>query len=305
MKQLSHLRPNPSQTSFSSMNRTIMAMALLISLIAMNAAVFAEDGSDAPATPDDRPTLWIIGDSTVHNHGHGATGWGDVIAEYFNTDRIHIQNKAIGGRSSRTFLTEGRWDDVLEHAKPGDFVLMQFGHNDPIAPDDPKRPRGTIRGVGEETVDIINPHTGKPETVHTYGWYMRQYVQGAKEKGMIPIVCSYIPRAPRKGQTPDPTLTSYALYAKQVADQEHAAFIDLYGRINRDYIPIEADAPHAVKERYFVEGDRDYTHTNHDGAEFNAQHVVAGIRDLQDDAKALADFLKPSPEEEHQSGVNR
>src|ERR1041384_4593852 len=80
------------------------------------------------------PTLFIIGDSTVKNGSGkgdgGLWGWGDWIRPYFDSTKIKIENRAIGGRSSRTFLTEGRWDKVLADLKSGDFVLMQFGHND-------------------------------------------------------------------------------------------------------------------------------------------------------------------------------
>jgi lysophospholipase L1-like esterase len=84
----------------------------------------------------------------------------------------HVANRAIRGRSSRTFITEGRWDQVLKDANSGDFVLIQFGHNDGIAPDDPQRPRGTLPGTGEETRQITHPQTHQPEVVHTYGWYL-------------------------------------------------------------------------------------------------------------------------------------
>src|SRR5579859_7832284 len=84
------------------------------------------------------PTLYIIGDSTVHNPGKGLEGWGDAIRADFDSNKITVENDAIPGRSSRTFLTEGHWDKVLAKLKQGDFVLMQFGHNDGGAVDGPK-----------------------------------------------------------------------------------------------------------------------------------------------------------------------
>ena len=84
--------------------------------------------------PSPSPRVIIIGDSTVRNgsgEGRGGQGgWGDRIACYFDTARVDVINKAIGGRSSRTFITGGRWDDVRESLRAGDFVLIQFGHND-------------------------------------------------------------------------------------------------------------------------------------------------------------------------------
>src|SRR5262245_5150831 len=130
----------------------------------------------AHGTPADAalPTLFIVGDSTVKTPTRGQQGWGDPIIKFFDPARIKVENHAIGGRSSRTFQTEGRWDKILAAAKPGDFVLVQMGHNDGIAPDDPMRPRGTLRGLGEETREIDHPITKQKEVVHTYGWYMRK-----------------------------------------------------------------------------------------------------------------------------------
>jgi len=91
----------------------------------------------------EKPTLYIIGDSTVKNGrgkgDDGLWGWGDLIHEQFDTTKIKIVNKARGGRSSRTYQTEGLWDEVLNRLKPGDFVLMQFGHNDGGKINDDKR----------------------------------------------------------------------------------------------------------------------------------------------------------------------
>ncbi|MGV3618451.1 MAG: rhamnogalacturonan acetylesterase [Fimbriimonas sp.] len=227
------------------------------------------------------PTLWIIGDSTVRNgNGTGSNdqwGWGSPLEKRFDPAKIRVVNRAIGGRSSRTFLTEGRWEAILKEAQPGDFVLIQFGHNDPGAINDDSRARGTIRGIGEETEEIDNLLTKKKETVHTFGWYLRRYVREAKEKGMTPIVLSYVPRCPRPGETPkaqEPA--SYRLWAQQVAEAEKAPYIDLFDRIWTDYLKL---TPEEIKRRYFCAAD--FTHTNLAGAEMNADKVVEGIRALE------------------------
>src|SRR6266852_2178037 len=92
--------------------------------------------STRPTTSPRLPTLFIIGDSTVNNSTKGQLGWGTPIAAFFNKSKINIENRARGGRSSRTYLTEGLWDQVLAGMKRGDFVLMQFGHNDGGASND-------------------------------------------------------------------------------------------------------------------------------------------------------------------------
>ena len=118
----------------------------------------------SPASPADDsatpiPTLFIVGDSTVKNGTKGQRGWGDPVAVHFDKTKIKVENHAIGGRSSRTFITEGRWwTKSLPRPSPGDFGLIQMGHNDGCPLDDAARARGTIRGTGEETKEIDKPH---------------------------------------------------------------------------------------------------------------------------------------------------
>src|SRR4051812_16124921 len=78
----------------------------------------------------ERPVLYIIGDSTVRNGDGtgkgGLWGWGDYITDHVDTTKLRVENDALGGRSSRTFITEGRWAKVLEKVNKGDYVIMQF-----------------------------------------------------------------------------------------------------------------------------------------------------------------------------------
>src|SRR5205823_3799499 len=110
-----------------------------------------------------KPTLFLIGDSTVKNgqgRGDGGLwGWGNFLWTYFDTTKISVKNNALGGTSSRTFQTQGLWDKVLANVQKGDFVMLQFGHNDSSPLDDTARARGTIRGHGNERKEIYNPIT--------------------------------------------------------------------------------------------------------------------------------------------------
>ncbi|CCH01533.1 GDSL family lipase [Fibrella aestuarina BUZ 2] len=229
--------------------------------------------------PPQQPTLYIIGDSTVRNgSGVGANsqwGWGSVIHTHFDTTRLAIENRAIGGRSSRTFLTEGRWDAILQTLKPGDFVLMQFGHNDGGAINDTTRARGSIRGTGDETEAIDNLLTKKHEIVHSYGWYMRKYINDTKAKGATPIVCSLVPRNVWKDGRVERGSASYGRWAAESAQSAGAYFIDLNEIIARKY---EAGYDEAKLKADFFPAD--HTHTNRAGAELNAAAVIEGLRQL-------------------------
>ncbi len=227
-----------------------------------------------------RPTLYIIGDSTVRNgRGDGRDGlwgWGDYLAEHFDTARIRVVNRAIGGRSSRTFQTEGRWDRILAGMKPGDFVLMQFGHNDGGSLNT-GRARGSLKGTGEETKEVVMERDSSLETVHTYGWYMRKYITDTRKAGATPIVLSPIPRNiwDEEGKVIRNS-DSYGGWAGEVAAREGAYFIDLNGIIADKYDII---GPEKVGPEFFL---TDHTHTNLAGARMNAGAVVEGLRMLHD-----------------------
>jgi lysophospholipase L1-like esterase len=233
------------------------------------------------------PTLFLIGDSTVRNgQGTGTSGqwgWGEPIVDLFDGSKIHVRNMALGGTSSRTFLTGGNWDKVIAELKPGDFVMMQFGHNDNGPVDDTSRARGTIKGVDETSREIDNPITKKHEVVHTYGWYLRKYIADTKAKGATPIVCSLIPRKIWKDGKIERGRNGYAGWAEMVAKQEGVAFVDLNEIIADRY---DALGPAKV-EAMFADP---HTHTSRGGAELNAQCVVAGLKRLANDP--LAGYLK-------------
>jgi lysophospholipase L1-like esterase len=235
-----------------------------------------------PNQPE-RPTLFIIGDSTVKTPTEGQQGWGDPIAELFDQKRIRIENRARGGRSSRTFQTEGLWDQVLSELKPGDFVLMQFGHNDAGAVNDTSRARGTLRGIGEETEEIDNLLTRKHEVVHSFGWYMRKYIDDTKAKGATAIVLSPVPRNNWKEGTVVRNAATYGGWAAQVAKSQGAFFIDLNEIIAKQW---EAIGQEKVSKNFFF---NDQTHTSPAGARFNAESVVTGLKELKN--CRLATFL--------------
>jgi rhamnogalacturonan acetylesterase len=256
-------------------------LALLVPLLLL-AILPASSQAQATAPPApssaSKPTLYIVGDSTVKNGTRGQMGWGDPIAKLFDPARIKVDNRARGGRSSRSFQTEGLWDRILAEAKPGDFVLIQMGHNDGGPLDDPARARGTIRGIGDESREIDNPITKKKEVVHTYGWYLRKYINDARAKGMTPILCSPIPHCPRKAVEPGAVEASnYVKWSHEVATAEKVPFVDLNRIILSHYVGM---TPEQIKEKYFTAADN--THTSPQGAELNAKSVAEGLKTLKD-----------------------
>jgi lysophospholipase L1-like esterase len=228
------------------------------------------------------PTVILIGDSTVKNSwdagSDGLWGWGRPLAAYFDTSKINVENQALGGTSSRSYYTTGHWERVSKLIKPGDFVVMQFGHNDGAAG------RGSIRGNGEETRD--EDVKGTSETVHSYGWYIRQFIAESKSKGATPIVCSLIPRNNWKDDKVGRATGSYATWAAEAAKQTDTAFIDLNGIIADHYDKLGKDA---VKPFF----PKETTHTGWKGAIFNAECIVEGIKSLPD--CKLKDYLRETP----------
>jgi len=248
------------------------------SLATENSASAKPPATESGAASQERPTLYIIGDSTVKNgRGDGAGGlwgWGQVLAPKFDLTRIQVENDAIGGRSSRTFLTEGRWNRVLAKVKPGDFVLMQFGHNDGGQLFEGDRPRASLKGNGEGTREGLVEMTGEAETVHTYGWYLRQYIADTKAKGATPIVLSPVPRNIWRDGHVARASHDYGKWAAEAAREGDAELVDLNEIVAGRY---EAAGVETVRNDYFTAAD--HTHTTKAGALVNADCVAAGIRE--------------------------
>ena len=244
-----------------------------------------------PVSDPGLPTLHIIGDSTVRtgSRGDGANGqwgWGSAIGDCFDRGRINVENRAMGGTSTRTFRSLGLWDGVLKNIKPGDYVIMQFGHNDASPVNDTARARGTVRSNGDEVEEIDNQLTGEHEVVHSYGWYLRQFIAESRAKGATAIVCSPIPRNNfnEEGQIARNS-GDWGLWGREAAEQAGGRFIDLNERIADLF---ERLGPDLVGPLFYAPGDR--THTSAAGAMFNALRVVEGIRDLE--GCRLEDYLK-------------
>ena len=246
---------------------------------------------DFSENQNSKPTVFTVGDSTVKNgKGDGAGGlwgWGDFMGQFLDTTKVSVENHALGGTSSRTFQDKGLWTIVLQKIKKGDYVLVQFGHNDDGPINDSLRARGTIKGIGNETKEIDNILTKNHETVHTYGWYIQKIVREAKSKGAIPIVCSQIPRNDWKDGKVPRNNASYGLWAKQIAEKEKVAFIDLNTKMA---LQMEKLGETKVTGTYFYK--KDHTHTSAKGAVFSASII---IEELKNSNNSLKNYILKDP----------
>lgn len=239
---------------------------------------FRSDGPVFPAPVSvkrDKPAVYFVGDSTVKNSGKGLLGWGDPAKDWFDHSKVETYNRALGGRSSRSYIREGLWQNVRDELKPGDLVLIQMGHNDG-GPYDKDRARASIDGIGDETKDVVIAETQNPETVRSYGWYLRQYVRETKAAGATPVLCSLVPRNIWKDGKIQRSTGDYAGWAKQVAEAEGVRFIDLNTLIGDEYDKLGESK---VSTELF--GATDHTHTLESGAKLNASIVAKALKGLK------------------------
>ena len=233
-----------------------------------------------------KPVVFITGDSTVKNEDKnkdGMWGWGSQAYTVFNEKKITCVNCAKAGRSTRTYLKEGRWDQVYNSLQKGDFVLIQFGHND-IGPIDSQRMRGTIPGTSDSTHVYKMKDSGRYELVYTFGWYLKKFIQDVREKGATPILVSLTPRNEWKDGKIERRNDSYGKWYREVAKETGCEFLDLHN-ITADYL----DKKCGSKEKAMKYYNHDHTHTSLLGAKTNAKSIAKGLKEIK---SPLAKYLK-------------
>lgn len=227
----------------------------------------------------EKPTLYLIGDSTMsdkkdpdRNPEHG---WGQMLPELM-TSEINIENHAVNGRSSRSFISEGRWDEVKKKLQPGDFVFIQFGHNDQKI-QDPER--------------YTNPFT-------QYRANLEKFVRETREKGATPVLLSSIVRRNfnEAGVLVD-THGEYPLVTRMVAEYMEVPFIDmqlLTEQLEMAYGPEDSKSLHLHlkpgEDAYEPEGVEDNTHLSEKGATIVAS---LALQEISEQDLVLKKFIKP------------
>ncbi|HTL67756.1 MAG TPA: rhamnogalacturonan acetylesterase [Lacunisphaera sp.] len=264
-------------------------LAWSLALLACRAVVHATPPDETINPPAEKhplnpalSTIWIAGDSTAaKNNGHPIQGWGVPFAGFWDPAKVNVANRARGGRSTRTFIAEGLWDELIAQVKAGDQVLIQFGHNDgsPVnedasVPREKMRSRGSLPGLGDETREIDNVVTGKHEVVHTFGWYVRRMIADVKARGATPILLSLTVRNYWKDGHVERGSGHYREWDRALAEEAGIAFVDLTRLVADEY---EFRGEERVRTLFAP----DHVHTNPAGAELNATEVVAGLKGLR------------------------
>jgi len=262
---------------------TLAPIVLLACAVLLGAAPTAPAPQiENPKSPIENPTptLFIAGDSTAAVNSATQKGWGIGFQDYFDPAQLKIVNGAKSGLSSRTFINTGSWDAIISKVQPHDFVIIQFGHND-NGPVDSFRFRGTMPSLGEETQEAHDAQ-GKPETVHTFGWYMRKMINDVKAKNGVPIVVSMTVRGEWTNGKVERGFGDYAKLAGELAKAQGVRYIDLNNMVADRY---DALGEAAVKPFF----PKDTTHNSPEGAKLNADMIVSGIKALQE--QTLVDAL--------------
>lgn len=167
--------------------------------------------------PTKNITIYMIGNSTMadkpYKDGNPEKGWGQIFPLYFN-DGIEIKNHAVNGRSTKSFIDEGRWDSVVSKIRSGDYVIMEFGHND-AKKDDPKR-------YADANTD--------------YKWNLEKIINEARQKGGIPVLATPIVRRrfDDKGVFYD-VHGDYPKVVRELAQKMNVLLLDLHKK-SEEYI---------------------------------------------------------------------
>jgi lysophospholipase L1-like esterase len=232
--------------------------------------------------------VYLIGDSTVCNYSASAypqAGWGQMLPFFFDKNSVVIDNRAIGGRSSRSFYQQGRWTPIVGLLQPGDFVFIQFGHNDRNSAD-----------------------TSRYTSPTDYKKYLTKYVNDTRSKGAFPVLVSPMIMNAYSGTTLRNVFTEsgndYRGAMLEVATNLKVPFIDLNIK-SFNYIKSlgQTYATRYVYHTYpageypnYPNGNSDGTHFQEMGAIDMARFVVEGLTELKSDpnANALIPFLLPT-----------
>ena len=225
---------------------------------------------------DAQITVYIAGDSTAANKTEKArpeTGWGEMLQQHFDPAKVKVDNRALNGRSTKSFVDEGHWQKLIDNLKKGDFVFIEFGHNDE------KKDKPAIYASPDD-----------------YKANLTRFIKDVRAKGATPVLLTPVSRRKFENGVPAKTHGEYPDAVKAVGKLEKVAVIDMEAKSG------------AVLSKYGDEGSRklfnqlkpgenpnypngveDNTHFNPKGAAEMAALAVEGIRESH---LKLAKYLK-------------
>ncbi|CAE6500656.1 unnamed protein product [Rhizoctonia solani] len=202
-----------------------------------------------------------------HSASEGIQGWGVKIPTYL--ENISVVNKAVSGRSARSYWREGKWAAVQASLVSGDYVIIEFGHNDGGSPSTSDRASVVGEGTDTQTVTLSD---GTVETVYTWPTYVGWMIDGAKSKGATPIVSAQTPNNPYENS--DTIINSpprFVGYAKNIATKKGVPYVDHFA----SSISLYTKLGKSVTESYFPQ---DHTHTNDAGTNQVAWAFLSGLK---------------------------
>ncbi|KAF7553106.1 hypothetical protein G7Z17_g3882 [Cylindrodendrum hubeiense] len=228
------------------------------------------------------PTVYFCGDSTMAKNGGGdgdTDGWGNYIGNYLTATTV---NKAIGGRSARSYWNEGRFQEVVDLVVSGDIVVIEFGHNDGGSPESNDNARSDCPGTGTET--CISDSTG--ETVYTFVYYVIQASNLLLAKGATVVLSSQTPNNQWETGTYGGSAPRFVGYQKTAADAlgDSVTFVDHFQAVSNMYLKLGSDAVNALYPN-------DHTHTSPEGATLAAQAFVQAISENMNGTTSLVSYV--------------
>lgn len=203
--------------------------------------------------------IYIAGDSTVQTYNEESApqaGWGQFIQNYFK-DNVVFYNHAIGARSSKTFIQEGRLNNILAKIKQDDYLLIQMGHND-------------------ASIDKKERYT-EPKT--EFKSYLSQYIDGAREKNAIPILITPVATLKYEGNKFLNQFPEHTESMRELAKQKNVILIDLM-KISLEYLE-SIGYDEAYKMYMVAHNGTDYAHFNNFGANIIAGLIAKEIKKLK------------------------
>ncbi len=225
-------------------------------------------GGSASSEPLVPLTIYLAGDSTVSTYADtGSTtdqaGWGQMLPEYMN-ELVTVDNRAVGGRTSRRFIEEGRLDDILGAIAAGDYLFVQFGTNDSN--------KTATYTIGDETI----PYYLDPAT--TFKSYLQQYIDGTRAHDATPVLVTPPPRNSAYCTGGNGT-GAYAQAMRELGADQGVAVSDLNQKAV-DYLKAICPAP-TPEDFFFVRADStvDGTHFQENGARILAGFVAEGLEE--------------------------